>query len=471
MTIRLYTTLGREIRDLDTRDPGKVGMYVCGPTVQSEPHLGHGRFAVAFDVIRRHLLWRGLDVTYVQNVTDVEDKIIAAAHEAGVPTEQLAAEMAERFDGAYRALNVLRPDIEPKATEHIDDMLAMIETLIEKGFAYPVPSGDVYFRVRKLESYGKLSGRKPDELRAGARVEVSEEKEDPLDFALWKAAKPDEPSWDAAWAPGRPGWHIECSAMSAKYLGEGFDIHGGGSDLIFPHHENEIAQSEAATGTTFARYWMHNGMVNLGGEKMSKSTGHVVDLTTAIERFGGTAVRLFYLRAHYRSPLEFSEDLLADAVASLDRILRLLERIPDVSAAEADEDAIGRFGAFMDDDFRTPEALSVLFDAVRDANRALDAGEEARRLVAAVSVMADVLGLVADRGGLEGVDVAAISGLGAELGLDAPSTEELLSVLVERRARAREERDWATGDMIRDRLSEAGILLEDTADGTRWHRR
>ena len=376
-TLHLTNTLSRASEPLEPIVDGKIGMYVCGPTVQSAPHVGHGRSAVAFDAIRRYLGFRGYDVTYVRNITDVEDKIIAAAEETGETTDELAARVAGSFSAAYASLAVLEPDVEPKATEHIAEMLELIQRLIDRGLAYAVDDGDVYFSVRMLEQYGKLSGRNVDDLRSGARVEVSETKNDPLDFALWKSAKPGEPSWDAPWGAGRPGWHIECSAMAAKYLGESFDIHGGGSDLIFPHHENEIAQSEGASGEVFAKYWLHNGMVNLGGEKMAKSTGHVIGLEEAIARFGGPAVRLFYLRAHYRSPLEFSEDLLDEAVTSLRRISSLVERAGDTGDAVADPAVMERFIVKMDDDFNTPEALGVVFETVREANRELDSGEDA----------------------------------------------------------------------------------------------
>jgi cysteinyl-tRNA synthetase len=470
--IRVYTTLGRSLVPFEPRDPGKVAMYVCGPTVQSEPHMGHGRAAVAFDVIRRYLRWRGFDVTYVQNITDVEDKIIAAAAETGESTEVLAARMADRFRAAYRGLGVEDPDIEPKATEHIPEMLELIQRLIDRGLAYPAANGDVYFSVRTLSSYGRLSGRRVDELRSGARIEIDEDKRDPLDFALWKSAKPGEPHWDSPWGSGRPGWHIECSAMAHKYLGDGFDIHGGGSDLIFPHHENEIAQSEGASGETFSRYWLHNGMVNLGGEKMAKSTGHLIGLHEAIDRFGGIAVRLFYLRAHYRSPLEYSETLLEDARSSLERIQRVLER----SSGDAlpDESVLERFRECMDDDFATPEALAVVFDAVKEANRRVDSGEDADGLIAAVAELVDVLGIrpvtVVEVGRLPFHDqlVALADQVGAGAGDDSA---RLLDAIVDARGAARAARDFATADAIRDRLSELGIVIEDTADGARWIRR
>jgi cysteinyl-tRNA synthetase len=466
-SIQVYNTLGRRVEPFRPLEDGVVGMYVCGPTVQSEPHVGHGRFAVAFDVIRRYLRWRGFDVTYVQNITDVEDKIIAAAAETGESTDELATRVAARFSEAFDALGVERPDHEPKATEHIDGMIAIIGRLIDRGLAYPETNGDVYFSVRTLESYGRLSGRNLDDLLSGARVEVDEFKHDPLDFALWKAAKPGEPSWDSPWGPGRPGWHIECSAMSSEFLGDSFDIHGGGNDLIFPHHENEIAQSEGATGKPFATYWLHSGMVNLGGEKMSKSTGHIIGLAEAIERFGGIAVRLFYLRAHYRSPLEFSEDLVRDAKASLDRIGRVLER--SEPGGNPDPEVMSRFVEKMDDDFATPEALSVLFDAVREANRALDAGDDATGVIDAVHEIVDVFGLRASTVGLDNL-ADALSSLATSVGAAAGSPEDVLESLLERRSAARSERDFATSDAIRDGLAEIGIVVEDTADGARWHR-
>lgn len=470
MTIQVYNTLGRALQPFQPLDAGKVGMYVCGPTVQSEPHLGHGRFAVVFDMVRRYLEWRGFDVTYVQNVTDVEDKIIAAANEAG----ETMAERAERMTGIFRSvfddLGVRPPDIEPKATDHIEEMVDMISGLIDRGLAYPAENGDVYFSVRTLEGYGKLSGRNPDDMRSGARIEVSDIKHDPLDFALWKSAKPGEPSWDAEWGPGRPGWHIECSAMSKKHLGVTFDIHGGGSDLIFPHHENEIAQSEGLSGETLARYWMHNGMVNLGGEKMSKSTGHLVDLREAIDRYGGLSVRLLYLRAHYRSPLEFSDELVQEAQTSLLRIERTLERGSGVDAPP-DAAVIGRFTGAMDEDFGTSDALGVLFDAIRDANRALDAGEDAVALMVAIEEIVDVLGLRPTARGLD--DLApAVDGLAQDLGVAVnDGVERTLDALVAHRASARAQKDFATSDLIRDRLEAIGIGIEDSADGSRWIRR
>ena len=450
--LQVYDTLRGALVPFETRDEGKVSMYVCGPTVQSEPHVGHGRSAVAFDLIRRYLIWRGYEVDFVRNVTDIEDKIIAAAQESGRTVEDLATEMADRFTEAFEGLGVLEPDKEPKATEHIDEIVATTQTLIDRGLAY-ASGGDVYFSVRALESYGKLSGRKPDELRTGVRVDVEESKHDPLDFALWKGVKPGEPWWESPWGPGRPGWHIECSAMAEAYLGTDFDIHGGGSDLIFPHHENEIAQSEGASGRRFARYWLHNGMVNLGGEKMAKSTGHVVDLATILEEAGGRALRLLYLRAHYRSPIEYSDDLLAEAADALDRLDRFRER---AVAGKPDPEALTQFREAMDDDFGTPQAVSLLFDLVREGNRLLDARENANAIGGAVEEIVDVLGLDDASDPHE-----------SELEL----TDEEISELIAQRATARAEKRFADADAIRDRLDAAGVSLEDGPRGTRWLRK
>ncbi len=448
--MQVHSTLHRAVVELVPRRPGEVSIYVCGATVQSEPHVGHGRYAVVFDMIRRYLEWRGYAVQFVRNITDIDDKIIAAAAEMGEQVSERAARMTAVFANAYQRLGVLDPDVEPKATEHVPEMLKLIDRLIDRGLAYPVEDGDVYFAVRTFEQYGKLSGRRIDELRAGARVEGSELKHDPLDFALWKAAKPGEPSWDSPWGPGRPGWHIECSAMAGQYLGEAFDIHGGGADLIFPHHENEIAQSEGATGQPFARYWLHNGMVNLAGEKMSKSTGRLIDLTEAIDRFGGMTLRLFFLRAHYRSPIEFSEDLLAAAGVAYQRLFRFMQRAPRTEH-NSDPEILGRFAAAMDNDFSTPEALAVVFEAVTEANRLLDEGREAGPIVAAAREMAAVLGIQTD-----------------------PQTrhadEEIVDGLLAERDRARAERDFARADRLRDELAEMGVTVEDTPDGARWFR-
>ena len=473
--MQIFNTLGRAPTPFVPVVERKVGIYVCGATVQAHPHLGHGRSAVAFDVIRRYLIWRGYEVTYVRNVTDVDDKIIAAAQQRGISTDAVVAESYETFAAAEDALGVLRPDVEPRATDHIPEMIEIISTLVDKGLAYAA-NGDVYFRVRALPDYGKLSGRDIDDLLSGARVEVGDVKEDPLDFAMWKAAKPGEPTWDSPWGPGRPGWHIECSAMARRYLGDTVDIHGGGTDLIFPHHENEIAQSESATGKPFARVWAHNGMLTLGGEKMAKSTGHVIGLTEAVASYDPMAVRLFYLRAHYRSLLEYAPSLLEDAVASYERLTGFVRRAVDHVGGPPDPVTMERFIAAMDDDFNTPVALSVLFDAVREANRALDLGDDAGGLAAAAIEILEVLGLVPSEGrDLDDLADAIQEAVVALLGSGAPavpaSTEENLAALVEAREAARQAKDWALSDAIRDGLADIGIVIEDTADGVRWHRK
>ncbi len=467
--MKVFNTLGRRLEELLPRRDGEISMYVCGATVQAEPHVGHGRSAVAFDVIRRYLEWRGYRVRYVRNITDVEDKIIAAASEQNTTVEELANRMWEKFDHAYRAMGVREPTVEPRATEHIAEMLALVEQLIDEGLAYPA-DGDVYFSVRKFPGYGRLSGRNLDDLQAGARVEPGEHKRDPLDFALWKAAKPGEPSWESPWGPGRPGWHIECSAMAAKYLGAGFDIHAGGTDLIFPHHENEIAQSEGATDRPFAQYWLHNEMINLGGEKMSKSTGHIVDLAEAIERFSAMAVRFYYLRAHYRTPQEYTEGLLRDARASLDRLYAFRRRGSEDPGAAPDPAALEAFAAAMDDDFNTPAAVSVLFDVVREGNRRLDAGSPAGPWLAAFDEITAVLGLESPGPPIDAAALTEIAALASDEGFTGPP-EEAVEWLVSARDRARDERDWPRADRIRDRLAEAGIVVEDTPDGARWYRR
>ena len=469
--MRIYNTLGRTQAEFVPRDDGKVGFYVCGPTVQSRPHVGHGRAAVAFDVVRRYLTWLGYDVTYVQNVTDVDDKIIAAALEQGLAADEVAETATAAFTAAYRKLGVLAPTIEPRATEHIAQMIDMIERLIAADHAYEA-DGDVYFRVRSFPEYGKLSGRNIDELQSGARVEPGDHKEDPLDFALWKAAKPGEPSWESPWGLGRPGWHIECSAMALEYLGLGFDIHAGGHDLVFPHHENEIAQAEAANdGATFARYWIHNGMVNLGGEKMAKSTGHIVDLLEALEAYPPLAMRLFYLRTHYRKPVEFTKEAMDDAMASLERLWAFRRRVAGPVEGPGDEATMQRFQTVLEDDFDVAGGLGVVFDTVREGNRLLDAGQPAELLIAAYDEMAQVLGLGEPTVDLSdvGEQLAALAGA-HNVEADGEIADMVEALLAERQ-RARADREWAAADSIRDELDGLGIVIEDTADGTRWHRR
>ena len=462
--MEIFTTLGRKQVEFEPRQPGAVGMYVCGPTVQGLPHLGHGRYAVVFDVLYRYFRWLGYDVRYVRNITDVDDKIIAAAAESGVSIAEVSARSAAAFADAYTRLGLLSPTVEPRATEHIPEMIDLVEALVAAGHAYQA-NGDVYFSVRSYEGYGRLSGHDPDTLRVGARVEPGEHKRDPVDFALWKAAKPGEPHWDSPWGPGRPGWHIECSAMARKYLGEGFDLHGGGQDLIFPHHENEIAQSEAAMGSPFARYWVHSGMLNLGGEKMAKSTGHIVGLLDALEEFHPLAVRLFYLRTHYRKPLEYSEEALADAEGSLDRLWAFRRRVTGPVETDADAAIIDRFVAAIDYDLDVAGALGVLFEAVRDGNRRIDEGDPVEGVAAAYDEIVEVLGLQEPKEVL-GDLTEALEEL--QVRFSAPGSD--VEALLERRTAARGERDWSTADEIRDALADIGILIEDTADGTRWHR-
>ena len=468
--MRVFNSLGRESQMFTPRENGRVAMYVCGPTVQGAPHVGHGRSAVAFDVIRRYLQWRGLLVNYVVNVTDVEDKIIAAAQQQGVTPEEVATRTAEQFRTAYRALNVLPPDIEPKATEHVPEMIELIEDLIAGGHAYPTEDGDVYFSVRSFDEYGRLSGRKIDDLISGVRIEPGEAKRDPLDFALWKAAKEGEPHWESPWGSGRPGWHIECSAMARKYLGHGFDIHGGGTDLVFPHHENEVAQAEAAYGPPFARYWLHNGMVNLGGEKMAKSTGLVVGLLDALEKYPPRAIRLFYLRTHYRRPVDFTDEAMEDAVAALDRLWAFRRRAPAPPEDAAAPEIMDRFQEFMDDDFDTAGALSVLFEVVRDGNTRLDAGEGVDSLVAAYDAIVGVLGLEEPAVVLDDL-VDDLTRLAERFGLESASDPAAtVERLVDARTKARTEKNWTRSDEIRDGLAGIGIQVEDASGGTRWHR-
>ena len=463
MALRIYDTLTREKREFAPVTPGRVGMYVCGMTVQDKPHVGHIRASLSGEVMRRYLEHLGLAVTYVYNFTDVDDRIIERATREGVEYQAVSERNIEAYLRFAKLHNIKLATHYPRATQHIQEILDLIAALIGKGFAY-ASGGDVYFEVRKKADYGKLSGRDVDEMRSGTRVEVGEHKRDPLDFALWKGAKPGEPAWESPWGPGRPGWHIECSAMSMKYLGEHFDIHGGGQDLIFPHHENEIAQSEAATGRPFANFWTENGMVNLSGEKMSKSTGNLFFIEDIAAAADPEVVRFYLLSTHYRSPIEFSHERLAEAGVAYQRLRTPLERAnvwsnPDGSppggelgraAAEADR----LFHEAMDDDFNSAKALGHLFDFARDVNRGLDEGlgEEAR---AAARVL---------------------FGLGQVLGLfwNAPAAgeawaPEILS-LVEQREAARKARDWKRADAIRADLGQRGVLVEDGPEGPKLKR-
>ena len=454
--IRVHDTLARERVELVFRDPGRVSMYVCGPTVYEVPHVGHGRQALVFDVIRRYLEWRGFEVTYITNITDVEDKIIERAAMEG-STEP---ELAQRYEAAYWAemdrLGVQRPDSLPRATAYIDRMVKLIGELVDSGRAYVVEGQGVYFDVKSFPEYGELAHRRVDDLlgSAGARVDIDERKRNPVDFALWKTAKPGEPAWDSPWGRGRPGWHIECSAMSLDLLGEGFDIHGGGDDLIFPHHENERAQAQGA-GHAFARYWIHNGMVMVGAEKMAKSLGNFTRLKDAVDVHGPRAMRMAVLQSHYRSPVEIGDEQLnaaGEAVARLDALTRRARVAGVRSGAALEDDAVAEFRGAMDDDFGTPEAMAVVFRLARDTNLAIDDGDldQAASGVATVRELTGALGLELDDGGAE--------------------RDAEIDALVKRRDAAREQRDFAEADRIRAELAARGITLEDTPTGTVWHR-
>jgi cysteinyl-tRNA synthetase len=456
--MRLYDTLTATVSELDPVEPGRFGMYVCGPTVQDEPHFGHARAAIVPDALRRYLEWRGLDVWMVKNITDVDDKIIERAAREGRMAGEVADFFERRFDEQMTRLGVLPAHVNPRATGHITEMVELVERLVDVGAAYET-GGDVWFRVRSFPAYGALSGRDVDELRAGARVEADERKEDPLDFALWKAAKPGEPSWPSPWSRGRPGWHVECSAMAGAYLGTDFDLHVGGADLIFPHHENEIAQSESATKASFARRWLHNGMLSIQGEKMSKSLGNVVSLAQAIDEHGAAAVRFFFLSAHYRSPLEVGPDHLADAAAGLDRLRGLVRATMGVDVEPVASEAVTAqrqaFIAAMGDDLSTPVAHAALFELVRLGHAALEGGDDATAAAARDAVV--------ELAGVLGYDLTAQGAVG-----DAELVGGLIEALLELRAQARAVGDFATADDIRARLSQLGVAVEDRPNGPRW---
>ncbi|MBS1184489.1 MAG: Cysteinyl-tRNA synthetase, class Ia [Proteobacteria bacterium] len=435
--------------------PGVVRMYVCGMTVYDLCHLGHARVFVVFDMVTRWLRASGYQVEYVRNITDIDDKIIKRAQENGETPAALTERFIAEMHQDERALGVLPPDHEPRATAYVAQMLALIEQLIRNGLAYPASNGDVYYSVRAFPAYGRLSGKSLDELRAGERVEVDPNKRDPMDFVLWKAAKPGEPAWESPWGPGRPGWHIECSAMSADLLGRHFDIHGGGQDLQFPHHENEIAQSEGAHGCTFVNYWLHNGFVRVDNEKMSKSLGNFFTIREVLENYDAEVVRFFILRAHYRSPLNYSDAHLDDAKGALSRLYTALKNVPlQVPPIDWSHPDTARFRAAMDDDFNTPEALAVLFDLAGAANRGDPAAAQRLRALAAT------LGLLQR-------DADAFLKAGATAG--GMSGNEIEALIAARQA-ARQSRNFAESDRIRDQLTAAGIVLEDGPGGTTWRR-
>ncbi len=462
MPIRLHDTATRSVRDFVPVVDGRVGMYVCGATVQGPPHVGHIRSGVAFDIVRRWLTERGYDVTFIRNVTDIDDKILHNAGHEDVPYWVVAMRNERAFTWAYDVLGCLPPTYEPRATGHIPEMVALMQRLVDAGFGYAA-NGDVYFDVRAYSDYGSLSGQKPDDMLA-AEDEQARAKRDPLDFAMWKGAKEGEPSWDTPWGPGRPGWHIECSAMAHKYLGESFDIHGGGLDLVFPHHENEIAQSKCA-GDGFANYWLHNAWVTTAGEKMSKSLGNSLLVSEVVQRVRPIELRYYLAGAHYRSTLEFSDEMVTDAGQGFQRIEGFIVRaIEFLGIEEVLVDGSARAPAFdeaMDDDINTPQAIAVIHGVVRDGNTALAAGDREAAQMHLVSVvsMLDALGLnplaenwMVGRTGDRLVDVV----------------DDLVRVALDQRQAARERKDYAAADAIRDQLSATGIVIEDTPAGPRW---
>ncbi|KKX54615.1 cysteine--tRNA ligase [Brevibacillus borstelensis] len=468
MSIQFTNTLTKQKEAFVPLEPGKVKMYVCGPTVYNYIHIGNARPAIVFDTLRRYLKYRGYEVTFVQNITDVDDKLIRKANEEGITVKEVADRYTDAFNEDLRSLNILPPDIQPRVMQTIPEIIQFIEGLIEKGYAYD-SEGDVYFRTGRFTEYGKLSHQPLDELQAGARVEINEKKENPLDFALWKAAKPGEVSWSSPWGEGRPGWHIECSAMALKFLGDQIDIHAGGTDLVFPHHENEIAQSECFTGKVFARYWLHNGMLNINNEKMSKSLGNFILARDLIQHYGGELIRFFMLQGHYRNPINFSDDLLEQAANGLERIktayANLRHRLETARPQEPnglDEEQARtisqlreNFIAEMDDDLNTANAITVVYEVVKEANLYLRNQNVGREQVEQY--------------------LSLLTELTSVLGVQLEQTEELLDseveALIEERTEARRSRNFARADEIRDLLSEKGIVLEDTPQGVRWRRK
>ena len=461
--LRVYNTMSGRKEELRTRREGEVGMYVCGPTVYNFIHVGNGRAYLVFDVIKRYLRYKGYRVLHVQNFTDVDDKIINRAAEEGVAPQELARRYEEAFRRDMRDLHVLPPDVTPRATEYVEKMVKVVEALVEKGHAYEV-EGDVYFSVTSFPGYGKLSKRNLEEMRAGERVEVDPRKGHPMDFALWKRAKPGEPAWDSPWGPGRPGWHIECSAMNLTHLGEQIDIHGGGNDLIFPHHENEIAQTESFTGKPFARYWVHNGMLQLGGEKMSKSLGNLVTIEEFLREHDADVLRLMVLNSGYRNPLTFNDEVIEQTERTLERLKSALRpALPGAKgldeesarnlAAQAEETREGFIRA-MDDDFNSAVALSHLFELVRAINQARTAGATDADLQAAQGVLRELAGVLGLR-------------LQAKVE-ESHAADPFIDLLVEVRTELRKQKLWALSDLVRDRLAALGVILEDSKEGTTW---
>ena len=496
MTLRIYNTLTGKKEDFIPLQEKRVGMYVCGVTVYDLCHIGHARSAIVFDTIQRYLRYRGYDVTYVRNFTDIDDKIIRRANEEGVDCKTIAEKYINEFNIDMGGLVLERPTVEPKATDQIPEMIRLISTLVEKGFAYQ-GGGDVFFSVERFKDYGKLSKRNLEEMQAGARVEIDEKKENPLDFALWKASKPGEPSWESPWGKGRPGWHIECSVMSQKYLGETFDIHGGGKDLIFPHHENEIAQSEAATGKPFVRYWIHNGFVNINKEKMSKSLGNILTIKEILKDWHPEILRLFFLSHHYRSPVDYSDDSFIEAKSGLDRFYTTLKSIKDELArvprgvmkaapqGEGGDDFVSvpnecrkaiesfqtRFEEAMDDDFNTAQTLGYFYDLQRHVNSLLDIskGHPTEEIISLLEKGFDHFAREGWVFGLFQEDPETYLRKQRKEGLKKLNLpeEEILRFIEERNA-ARKEKNWKRADEIRNDLLSKGIVLEDTPSGTLW---
>lgn len=459
--IRLYNTLSRKKENFVPLEEGKVKMYVCGPTVYNDAHVGHAMSALVFDIIRRYFEFRGFTVKHVMNYTDVDDKIIIRSKQMGIDPLELSAQYIKDFDQNLKDLNILPATSKPRVSQTMGEILSFIEGLIDKGYAYAAANGDVYFRVENDEDYGKLSGRKLEDMQAGSRIEIGEQKENPMDFALWKAAKPGEPSWESPWGKGRPGWHIECSAMNLSELGEQIDIHGGGNDLIFPHHENEIAQSESFTGKPFAKYWMHNGMLQLSGEKMSKSLGNIISIKKFLDERNADVMRMLVLSGTYRSPLVFNEETLDAAQRGLERLssgLRpasgsgtsseLVNRLDD-QALETEKSFIRA----MDDDFNTAGALAALYDLVRVINTAKDANASPAQISNSQSKLRSLIDVLGLR--LEGKQ-------------GDTSSEKLIELLMEVRREVRTQKLWGLSDLIRDRLTELNVIVEDTKDGSNW---
>ena len=454
--LKIYNSLTRTKQEFKPITPGKIGMYVCGVTVYDLCHIGHARTFVNFDVIVRYLRYAGYEVKYVRNITDIDDKIIKRANERGISAHDLAEQFIVEMHKDFDALNIKRPDIEPKATDNITEIVNFVQKLIDNQHAYVAENGDVLFDLNSFKEYGKLSGQKLDELQAGARIEVEKTKHNPLDFVLWKMSKPGEPSWESPWGAGRPGWHIECSAMNNKYLGKEFDIHGGGSDLIFPHHENEIAQSCCANKTPYVHYWMHSGMVMINEEKMSKSLNNFFTIRDVLETYDAETIRFFLLSGQYRSPLNYSQENLDKARAALNRLYTTLRDTQAVLPDSTEDEYTAKFKEYMDDDFNTPGAISVLFDLAKQINK--ESGETAQKLAGRLKQLASVLGILEQ-------DPNKFLTTGAK-----DDDVEQIEALIKQRNEARKQKNWALADEARDKLKQMHIELEDGPQGTVWHR-